>query len=263
MNLLITRILPALLLSALFHVNQAQDFVITAKSDTLRGTVRPINFGIEKKVTVTDNNKKKTTLSIFQTRSFSLKGEIYHPVKGDKGYVFMKLLKPGYLSLYAFQLENQTSYDGRYLYKRDGQGFEVPNLNFKKMVTRLLEDCIEVAAQIDNGTLSKRDLNKIIDLYNQCIDNRTQEQKQAITTTAISKPELTTEIPAWNILEEKIKSHADFEGKKDAQEMVADIKNKLNKNENIPNFLIEGLKNILSKTDLTAELETALKEIKP
>src|SRR5690606_17178116 len=110
----------------------AQDYVLTARGDSLTGEVKPLLYGPEKRVQIISANKEKTTFSIFQVRAFSSDGEIYHPVKGEKGYEFMKLLQPGYLTLYACQVENQTRFDGLFLKKMDGEGMAVPNLGFKK-----------------------------------------------------------------------------------------------------------------------------------
>jgi len=235
----------------------AQDYVVTVTGDTLRGTVKAINFGEGKKVIVTDAQKNKTTVPIFKTRLYSQKGEIFQPVRMETGYQYMKLLKPGYLSLFAFVPAQQSSYDGRYLLKADGQGMEVPNLSFKKMMGNFLAGCPDLVAKVDNGDLGKRDLDKIIDEYNLCIQNHSYiRQVVADKNTETSKP--TTE---WDTLEEKIKAHADFEGKADALEMVTEIKNKVRKSEKIPNFLTEGLSNTLAPTELKDEVSKILNNL--
>ncbi|HTJ49911.1 MAG TPA: hypothetical protein VL443_10685 [Cyclobacteriaceae bacterium] len=228
----------------------SQDYVVTIKGDTLRGKVKTIMFGPDKKVTVTGANKKKTTVSLFQTKAYSVKGETYHPVKGDKGYTFMKLIKPGYLSLYGFQLENQTSFDGLYLLKKDGHGVEVPNLTFKKTMLRFLSDSPEVTAKIEDGTLGKQELDEIIDAYNSYIDSKSKSQQQAI---AVKKEQLKG-IGEWEAFEEKVKAEPNFEGKSTALEMISEVKNKVKNSEKIPNFLSEGLKGLLQNTSLKEEL---------
>src|SRR5690606_23106883 len=97
---------------------------------------------------------------------------MYHPVNAPNGYVFMKLLKRGYLSRYAFQPQNQNNYDALFLMKRDGNGLEVPNLTFKKSMKRYLDDCPTVADKIESDILNKRDINEIVDQYNACIMTR-------------------------------------------------------------------------------------------
>ncbi|NBP70164.1 MAG: hypothetical protein EBU52_15640, partial [Cytophagia bacterium] len=216
----------------------AQDYVLTAKGDTLKGEVKMFVNGVEKRVQVTQENKKKTTLNILQVKSFVLKKELYRTVKFGDTYVFMKLLKEGYLSLYSFQLNGQLTYDGRYLLKLDGKGIEVPNLGFKKNMTRFLSECNNVTSQIESGTYGYSDLDTIIDLFNQCINSNTFAQTAA---TLNSKKTPTVNLDQWEALETKIQASSINE-KNDALEMVKEIKNKLIKGEQIPKFLSEALK---------------------
>jgi hypothetical protein len=255
-NFCIIPVLIFLLLMLAYQCGHAQDYVVTVKRDTLRGTVKQLTFSPEKKVQIISADKKKTIISITQLLSFTDKGEIFHPVRNDKGYVFMKLLKSGYLSLYAFQMENQVTYDGLYLVKKDGKRVEIPNLSFKKIITRFLEDCPYVSSRVDSGDLGKREINLIIDEYNKCIDSRTTEN----SVVEVAPVKTTKKLGAWDTLEEKVKAEPEFEGKKDALDMISEIKNKLSKSEKVPNFMLEGLKSTLAQRNLTAELENALKE---
>lgn len=243
--------------SVLYFAATAQDYVVTVTGDTLKGTVKSFNFGEGKKVVVSDAQKNKTNVPITKTRMYSLKGEIFQPVRTETGYQYMKLLKPGYLSLYAFVPAQQSAYDGRYLMKADGQGMEVPNLSFRKMMGNFLAGCPDLVTKVDNGDLGKRDLDKIIDEYNQCVQNHSYIQPVAADKKTPSTPKPTA---AWDALEEKIKTHADFEGKADALEMVAEIKNKVRRSEKIPNFLSEGLSNALAPTELKDEVSKILSE---
>jgi hypothetical protein len=232
----------------------AQDYAITIKGDTLKGKVRPLNYGPEKKVTIKDVNGKKTTLSLFQTKAYVIDHETFHPVKNEKGYMFMKLVKPGYLSLYAFQPENQTTYDGYYLLKKDGSGTEVPNLSFKKIITRFLADDTELSEKIEKGEFNKRQLNEIIDEYNEYINKRSVNQHASFA----AQREKFKGLEGWRALEDKVKLKDNFKGKNDVLEMIGDVKTKINNSEKIPNFLIEGLRSALSETDLKDDLENTL-----
>jgi hypothetical protein len=209
-----------------------------------------MNYGVSQSVQVTTGDKKKNTYPILQTKSFKYDNEIYHPVRDNLGYKYMKVLKEGYLSLYAYQPENQSNWDGRFLMKKDGDRLEVPNISFKKLMSRFLGDCPSVIAKLESGELSKPKINQIIDEYNLCIQERTQTTVQESVTTQkqdeISNP--------WNDLEIAIKNGNDFEGKSDALDMVADVKSKIKKNEKLPNFILEGLKNSLSQQPELKEL---------
>ena len=255
-NIVVLHILLVILLMLIWKVAGAQDYLLTARGDSLVGEVRPLFYGPEKKVQLVSEDREKTTYSILQVKAFSSEGDIYHPVKGESGYVFMKLLQPGYLSLYAYQLENQTRFDGLFLKKLDGQTLAVPNLGFRKYMTRFLEDCPVVAGKIDSGELGKKELNDIVAQYNACITNRTVDHRQVLAERAEKK----TKISAWQSLEERIRS-MEFGEKNNALEMIAEIRKKIERQEQIPNFLTEGLKNSLEGTGLSDDLEQALSQI--
>ena len=155
-NFCVIHILLFILLMLAYRCACAQDYILTTRGDSLTGEVKPLLYGPEKKVQITLSDKTKTTRSLFEIRAYSQAGETFHPVKGENGYVFMKLLKAGYLSLYAFQLDNQTRYDGLFLMKLDGDRIEVPNLGFKKFIAKFLDDCPEVADKIMEGELGKK-----------------------------------------------------------------------------------------------------------
>jgi hypothetical protein len=251
--------LLSILSSFFYHSGSAQDYLLTAKGDSLSGDIKPLSFGVDKKVQIAEEGKKKAVYSIFQVKEYRFKGDIFRPVKGPSGYTFMKLVKDGYLSLYFFQAANQATYDGLFLLKRDGSGIEVPNLGFKKAMKKFLDDCNVVANKIDADELNKKDLHAIIDQYNACITNYTSVAEKVVTT----KKEVVQKSPAWDTLEEKVKAQPEFEGKQNALEMIGEIKAKIASGQKIPNFLISGLQSSLNQDVFKTELENALKETAP
>jgi hypothetical protein len=240
-----------------YQCSRAQDYLVTSKRDTVAGKVKPLLFGPEKKVQITTADKKKTVYSITQTLAFSYENQVYHPVRTGKGYEYMKLRKEGYLSLYNYQLENQITYDGVYLVKKDGSTLDVPNLSFKKQLTKFLSDCSEVADRVSSGDLGKKQLDQIVDAYNECIAQRTANTNHQIARTQ----EATKKVSSWDTLEEKLKAEPEFSGKKDELDMVAEVKNKIRNSEKVPNFLLEGLKSTLGGTNLKADLDKAIEEV--
>lgn len=244
-------ILLFILMLVVYHCSHAQDYVVPLRGDTLVGDVRPAGIGTNQRVQVTPQGGKKKSFGVVEVREFKYKDEVYRPVKGLTGYVFMKLIRDGYLALYAFQPENQTTYDGRYLMRKDGAGMEVPNLTFKKSVTRYLSDCPPVAEKVEAGELNKRDLELIVDEYNNCIGKNTN-------AVAVE----TKKLNPLDALEQKVKAKPNFEGQSDALDMIGEMKKKVQRQEKVPNFMIEGLKSTLSsQSDLTPDLEAALREI--
>lgn len=242
-----------ILLSLIIICNDtsAQDFLVTSRGDTLLGKIKPLLYGTEKKVQVETADKKRDIYSILNIRTYRYKNENYYPVKGSTGYSFMKLVKRGYLSLYSFQLPGQLSYDGLMLVKLDASSLEVPNLGFKRHMSKFLEDCGKISGQIERGELERKDLFRIIDDYNICVENQSSE------TIAVK-----SEINKWDALEIALRDHSDFEQKNTALDMVAEIKGKLQRSEKIPPFIIDGLKNVLAgQEDLQQKLEEALSEL--
>jgi hypothetical protein len=234
------------------------DYVVTIQGDTIKGKLKYLNYKTAKSVQVITPDGKKSVHPILKTKGFTLKNEVYHTVRRPEAYTYMKLVKDGYLKLYSFQQENQTTWDGRYLLKSDGSGQDVPNLTFKKTMTNFLLDCPSVIQKIEKGELTKTDINQIVDEYNNVISERTEKMLKEIEVAKKASEKST----ALSELETAIKNGSDFEGRSDALDMIADIKSKLVKGEKIPNFVVDGLKNTLQSQTAYAELlEKALGEI--
>ncbi|HEY0655781.1 MAG TPA: hypothetical protein VGD65_21750 [Chryseosolibacter sp.] len=245
------QILLLILMLVVYHCSHAQEYVVPLRGDTIRGDVRPAGIGLTQRVQVVGQDGKKKSFGVVEVREFKFKDEIYRPVKGVNGYVFMKLIKDGYLGLYGFQPDNQTNYDGRFLMRRDGSGIEVPNLTFKKSITKFLSDCPTVADKVEKGDLGRREIETIVTEYNNCINKNTNE-------VAVE----TKKLDPLDVLEQKVKAKPTFEGQNDALDMIAEMKKKVQRKEKVPNFMVEGLKNALSsQTDLTTDLDAALKEL--
>jgi len=250
-----------LVLSSSFSFAQ-NDFAITTKGDTLRGELRILLYeNITDKLQVKTANKK-TIFVASQILSFKRNGEIYRTVKRDNSYHFMKVIKDGFLSLLAFNSTIQMAWDGQYLAKRDGSGMDVPNLSFKKLVGKFLSECEDIVNQLETDKLHKRDLEKIIDTYNNCL----QTQPQAIVNAPTPQP---TPIPVENEKTLALKNLAtkieneNFSSKADALDLLKDIQTKVSKNENVPNYLIEGLKSYLTNTpSLSGDLEKVIAALK-
>lgn len=235
-----------------------EDYFVTVTLDTIYGKVKPMDFGPEPKVQVQTADNKKVVYSIFETKFFTYKGEQFFPVKHFDRYTFMKLLTPGYLSLYAFQPENQNNYDGRFLQKKDGTSIEVPNLGFKKHMSKFLEDCGDIGERIASGSLNRSMLDSIIYEYNVCILNNTVEQQKALSAT---NQNLKNADP-WKTLDDQVRGHKDFDQKDEALEIITEVIKKVTQGDKVPSFMVEGLKSSLEgQKDLKTPLEAALKTL--
>lgn len=252
------QIFMILLFVAGYMVASAQDYVVTIKGDTLQGKVKYFNgTGVRyagansKYIQLIPHEGKKRTFQVLDAIAFKMNDEVYHTIKFQDGYSFMKVIQAGYLSLYAYQLESQTTWDGRYFVKRDGTLLDVPNLGFKKRVGQYLADCPDVVKKIEGGDLSRSNLKELIDEYNACVHFKT-----------FPKIEKSPAQVAWSNLETAVKNLSEFDKKKDTLDMIQEVRNKISKNENVPSFLISGIKDALKDQASVQEiLNTALTNV--
>ncbi|MBX2963605.1 MAG: hypothetical protein KF687_13925 [Cyclobacteriaceae bacterium] len=244
-------------ITLLSNANAQTDYIILSKGDTLKGKVSYLGSNLNQRVQLTGEGKKKQVYEMLQVKAFQYNNEIYHLIRTTNRYTYMKLTEPGYLSLYAFQPENKQNWDGRYLFKRDGKGIEVPNIGFKKRMTDFLADDEELIAAIENGTLGRNDLSEIIVRYNTFINNKTQ----GISETYQKQQEATDKVGIWNTLEDAVNNSADLKDKEYVMEMIADAKAKVAKGDKLPRFIVDGLTKALTPhPELLSLLNEALAE---
>ncbi len=231
----------------------SQNYVITNKGDSIYGKMKFLSYDLLDRVQVT--NEKKVILTAMQVKKIVLDGELYKAARLGNAIRFMKVIKTGYLSLYAFKPENQTGYDGRMLIKMDGKYIEAPNLAFKKVLIDFLEDCESVTSKIKSGEFGRRELELIIDSYNTCLKGKDPAiSKEAI---AITEP-LKKKIEALEALNIKNKASKNPQAN-DASELIGDIIIKVKKGDTVPKYQIEALKTFLATLpDLTTELNEVL-----
>ncbi len=243
----------SLLVIGMFIISRASlcqsNFMITAKGDTLYGDVKILSYDIVDRVQLTADKKKKSFTAL-EAKAVFLNNEMYHSVRHDSRYHFMLLKQSGYLSLYGFRLDNQITYDGRLLVKRDGEAMEVPNLTFKKMMQEFLKDCMSVSDKIKSGELSKKNIDSIITLYNACVEGNTKVAAQVPASSSTS--DLAT--PAIESLKLKIENSS-LSSKQDVLDLVKDIETKLKGNQPLPNYLLDGLRGYLAETEFKPDLD--------
>ncbi|GHN01719.1 hypothetical protein WSM22_32080 [Cytophagales bacterium WSM2-2] len=232
-----------------------KDYAISLRSDTIRGELKILSFDNMDRLQI-NSNGKKTTYTALQLRSFSKDSISYESVKYENTIRFMRVLKSGYLSLYAFNPTGMGSWDGRYITKKNGTGMELPNLAFKKILIKYLEECDEVVSGLEKGNLSKKDILRIVDLYNNCNQGKSDNFNPQAAKGKSDK------LNSLKKLSEKVEA-LDFLTKKDALELIRDLQNKVSKNEAIPNYLIEGLKSYLVDTpSLSKDVEEVIALLK-
>jgi len=245
----------ALLISA---VSFGQDYIITIKSDTIKGELKLLSYDLLDRVQVQEAGKKKTTYTALQVRRAHIKDEDYSPVKFDNAIRMMKVVRSGFLSLYSFRAPGQTSYDTRVIQKIGTAAMEVPNIGFKKIVGDLVEDCPTVADKLKNGDFDRYHIEGLVDQYNECIATYSARRVE----TATAKQQEST--PASKLIDGmKTKVNAsDLANKNEVNDLLTSIADRLNKKETVPAYMREGLKGYLSSNeDLKADMDQLFKLI--
>jgi hypothetical protein len=233
----------------------ADDYVVSIKNDTLRGKIEIQTYGTIDRVQVVSVDKKKTILTAIQVATVSLNNEIYSPVRTNYGFRFMKLVKPGFVSLYMGRRATSPTdsgfyYDVEFLVKKDGSSMEVSGMSFKRSISNFLSECAVIKNRIDKEDLGRKDLDRILTMFNTCIEDQTHASK-ALPPVGNDDQRMVM----LKGLRTKIEVSS-LSAKKDAVDIVNDMVGKVEHNQNIPNYQLDGLKNILKDSpDLAADFE--------
>lgn len=228
----------------------SQDYIVTLKSDTVRGDVKLLSYDLMDRVQVTQD-KKKTTYTALQVRRVSLKGDQFAPVKFDNSIRMMKVMRAGFLSLYGLRTQGQANYDTKILVKTGANTIEVPNIGFKRFVGDMVEDCPTVGDRVKNGDFDRNNISEMVDAYNSCINDVNQRRLQSTKV----------ESPTTDLIEQmKTKVNAsDLSNKSEVNDLLNSIAEKVNRKEAVPAYMKEGLKGYIgSREDLIGDMEQLL-----
>jgi len=226
----------------------SQDYVVTMKSDTIVGNVKLLSYDLVDRVQV-NVDKKKLNFTALQIRRAVIKGEQYAPVKLDKSIRLMKIIRSGFLSLYAHRAQGQATYDSRIIQKIGLDAAEVPNIGFKKYVGELVSDCPTVSDKVQTGDFDRSKLELLIDEYNTCIKDYNSRRMEAAAAAASPVAELIDQMKT------KVESSG-ISNKSDVNDLLNSIAERYKKREAIPGYMKEGLKGYLASNDeLKADME--------
>ncbi len=229
----------------------AQDYVVTLKGDTVRGETKILSYDLYDRINV-KSGKTKNQFTAVEVKAVFMANQIYHTIRTDlKGYRMMKLIKPGYLSLYEGRIYNGSSFEiVDYLVKKDGSSLEVPNLSFKKSMINFLSDCLSMEEKINSEEVVKKNLDQLINVYNQCIESQTKTSKE---TASISRED--PKLVALLALKSKVEKST-LTSQKDVLDILNDLTTKIVNNKPVPKYLLETLNGMLKDTpEVKAELD--------
>jgi hypothetical protein len=217
----------------LTSVSRGQDYLVTARKDTLRGKLGIVSYPTTDKVVLT-LDKKKSEYAAYQVSRIWMDSASYQPVRTPDAFRFMRVARPGMLSLCYARQSPGTPYNIPYLVKISGENIEVNALRFKKTTARFLEDCVSIRQKIEEDSLGRYDLEKIVDGYNRCLELQT-----TVAFTESEDPKLS----ALNAFNKKLGN--DPQAPAEAKEVLKDLFMKVKEGKTIPSYLAEGLRQSL------------------
>ncbi len=97
--------------------------------------------------------------------------------------------------------------------------------------------------------LTRRDVDKIVDDYNNCIEASTRQRYASTPKASAVVAVSSSKSAALDALQKKVLQLPDFENKQNSLDLIADIQSKVTKGQTVPPYLIEGLKGYLGTND--------------
>jgi len=139
------------------------------------------------------NGQDKQHFKVYEVKLLTKGKGVYHTFKINGKYQLALLVKEGYLSIYKImnsEVPTSTAFETVILIKKDGSQLVVPNLGFKKYMANFLEDCDVVVNGFVNKEYKKSEVEKIVDDYNNCIEENA-------TNTTLMKPVVNLDSPKY------------------------------------------------------------------
>lgn len=230
----------------------AQDYVVTTRKDTVRGRVSITSNPTMDMVIVTIDKKNKPEYKATSLLAVYSDSVMYQPVRIPDAYQFMRVARTGMVSLCYARQAPGTPYNIPYLIKRTGESLQVSALRFKKSIASFLSECESLKSKIEQDQLGRKDLDKIIEEYNRCLD---------LQTNRAFIPSEDPTISAVNAFNEKLSQDATVPA--DTREILKDIYGKVKEGKPVPNYLLEGLRETLKNhTAYQKDLEELIAKLK-
>lgn len=226
------------------------DFVVTLSGDTVHGNASIVKAGKFDIVQLADDSKK-TKYTAMETKVIQIDNNLYHPVPLGGNIYFMKLLRTGFLSLYGYKIENQTTYEGRLLRKATGDIFDVPIIKFRSSIISFIKDCDSAAQVVKTHRLKRENLEEIVIEYNRCM-GEVFRQRNTDNQLSITKEEKKSKLDDFR----KLIESTQLDGKSEVMVLLSDMVSKIESGEPIPAYQKNALKDYLKgKRELSKEFE--------
>jgi hypothetical protein len=233
---------------------QKEAYVIKINNDTIYGKVS-IYYYQGQQIRL-KKGKEKENYKAHQIKQLVSNDQVYHPIKILGRYQLALLTEQGYLSLYHYSNSEKTSvgsFNTPILVKATGELLLIENIGFKKATSKFLSDCNTTLQKFENNAYKKNDLLPIVKDYNKCI---TQNTNVIVGKIAEEKTEA-QKLDELNAIKKSIDSSKLIQDKSDLIEMIADIKSKVKRKEDFPNYLINLFREQISKDSVLIEMFNA------
>ena len=250
----------------------AQDVLTKISGERLTGEViiSKDRLGIE--YVILKEGRKKRNVKLVEVRIIEMEnGDLIRPVEYNGKYKFGKQIHLGYLSYYKVTGDEiREPFTQDLFTKMDGSSLAIGGrIGFKGRMSKFLEDCYEVSYAVKQKQYTIKDLEALAKAYNACVSKNGLQSADAIEQRAEQlRIEKAAETQISKTLEQKL---ADFStlleysdkvpNKTDVTAMFNDVSGKLRRNEDLPNYLVKGLKEaVKNDPELVKLLEDILKK---
>lgn len=239
----------------------AQDMLVKVDGDTLKGKVNIAVNSLDREYVTVKTGRKKQKLKLLEVREIRMgNGDLIKPLTYQGKYKFGKELVSGYLTHYRVTRDNSSEkFNTDLLYKMDGTFIILGGkIGFRSAAKDFLSDCVRVATDLRDKKYARNDVGQLVTDYNTCVSQSGLMSKEAIEEKAkldakAEKKRKKLELP--KSLEQKLSDFATLleysdkiSNKPDVTAMFNDVSGKLRRNEAVPNYLKQALKDAL-KTD--------------
>lgn len=246
------------LLLVIFTLNttfaQEQEYLVTVERDTVYGKPFISNTNGLQWVKM-KNGKQKNSFKVHQIKTLVSKKGTFHVLKIRGRYQLSLLIKSGYLSYYKFSEDPKItppSFSAPLLIMQSGKQLEISKLIFRQSVSKFLEDCETLVEKFESKEYSRHDVLKIVDDYNECsvISFKKREEQN-------ENKKKTDEV---TVLKNLVEASSDFSENEEVLEMLNDVESRMKEGKNLPNYLVNGLKEkFRGHNDMLEQLESVLK----
>lgn len=224
-----------LLGTLLLHAQE--DYLVKASGDTIYGKINFKKPEGNKEEVIIKTASGRENISANKLVTCVAEGKTYKSVWYNNKYYIMEVISTGYLSFYRFRAEGSFDFGTKYLHKKTQEGIEVPTISFRPIMSKFFDDCPDLSTAIDNKVYRSKDLDEIIQFYNErCL--LAFQEGQAAEDTEFNSQDLD-----------------------ELQSVLNDVLTKKSEGDKIPKYLIKALEELATK-DINNQLSELLKELK-